>query len=110
MENEIKHGKNVADAAVKAGVQHLIFSSVISIKKASNGKITGVLHFEGKAQVEEYIRSTGIPATFVQPAAYMSALIGMIRKQEDGSYAFFAIESNNETRIPLIDVAADYGQ
>jgi len=110
MENEIKHGKNVTDAAVKAGVQHLIFSSLTSITDASNGKITGVLHFDGKAEIEKYIRKTGIPATFVMPASYMSFVLDTFRKQDDGSYALFVPGPADETIFPLIDTAPDYGK
>jgi uncharacterized protein YbjT (DUF2867 family) len=43
---ETEHGKNVADAAKKAGVQYVVFSSLINVTEASNGKLPHVAHFD----------------------------------------------------------------
>ncbi|KAK6196589.1 hypothetical protein LQW54_011373 [Pestalotiopsis sp. IQ-011] len=71
---EIRQGKNLADAAKEAGVQHFIWSSLLNINKASNGKLPNVYHFDSKATVEEYVRDLGIPATFFLAGFYMSNL------------------------------------
>ena len=62
---EIAQGKTVADAAKRAGVQHLVYSSVVDAEKG-----TGVPHFESKRQVEQYIRAMGMPASVLRPVFY----------------------------------------
>jgi uncharacterized protein YbjT (DUF2867 family) len=63
---EVQQGKNVADAAKKAGVKHLVYSSVGGAERN-----TGIPHWESKWEVEKYIRSLGLPATVIRPAAFM---------------------------------------
>jgi len=65
-EGEITQGKNVADAAKTAGVQHLVFSSVGAAHRGLGQK-----HFESKWIVEQYIHSLDIPYTILRPAAFM---------------------------------------
>ncbi|HKF20406.1 MAG TPA: NmrA/HSCARG family protein [Candidatus Angelobacter sp.] len=63
---EVQQGKNVADAAKQAGVAHFVYSSVGGAERN-----TGIPHWESKWQVENYIRSRGLPATMLRPAAFM---------------------------------------
>lgn len=108
---EIAQGKAVADAARAAGVKHIIFSSLINVREASGGRLSHVAHFDAKAEIEAYIRRTGVPATFVQPGVFMSGLFQLIRKQGDGSllWAMPAGVKADEAQLPLLDAAADTG-
>ncbi|GAB0138979.1 hypothetical protein EsDP_00007198 [Epichloe bromicola] len=108
---EIAQGKAVADAAKAAGVKHIIFSSLINVKDASGGRLPHVSHFDAKAHIEDYIRATGVPATFVQPGLFMSGFFQFIRKQADGSllWAMPAGVKADDARLPLLDAAADTG-
>ncbi len=63
---EVQQGKNVADAAKKAGVEHFVYSSVGGAERNS-----GIDHWESKWEVENYIRKLGLPATMIRPAAFM---------------------------------------
>jgi uncharacterized protein YbjT (DUF2867 family) len=63
---EVKQGKNLADAARAAGVEHFVFSSVGGAERKS-----GVDHFESKWVVEQYIRNLGLPATVLRPVGLM---------------------------------------
>lgn len=85
---EVEHGKNLADAAKEAGVQHIVFSSLINVTDASNGRLPHVAHFDSKANVEKYIRSQNLPATFIQPGYYMTNFtnLQLLRKGDDGAY------------------------
>src|SRR6266545_3575315 len=65
-EGEIKQGKNVANAAKAAGVQHLVYSSVGSAHRGMGQK-----HFESKWIIEQYIQSLNIPYTILRPVAFM---------------------------------------
>ncbi|WP_414517637.1 NmrA/HSCARG family protein [Nostoc sp. PCC 9305] len=65
LEAEIRDGKAIADAASSAGIQHFVYSSVGSAERN-----TGIPHFESKFQVEEYIRSLGLPYTMMRPVFF----------------------------------------
>lgn len=54
-ERELDQGKAMADAAVAAGVEYFIFSSLSHVGKLSGGKIIHANHFDVKADIEEYI-------------------------------------------------------
>ena len=66
IEAEVRHGKTMADAAKAAEVQHFVQGSVGGVERNS-----GIPHFESKWQVEEYVRSLGLPATFLRPVYFM---------------------------------------
>jgi uncharacterized protein YbjT (DUF2867 family) len=63
---EVQQGKNVADAAKKAGVKHFVYSSVGGAERN-----TGIPHWESKWEVEKHIRSLGLPTTVIRPSAFM---------------------------------------
>jgi uncharacterized protein YbjT (DUF2867 family) len=63
---EVEQGKNLADAAKKAGVGHFVYSSVGGAERHS-----GIDHWESKWQIENHIRGLGLPATILRPAAFM---------------------------------------
>jgi uncharacterized protein YbjT (DUF2867 family) len=109
---ETEHGKNVADAAKKAGVQHLVFSSLINVTEASKGRLPHVAHFDSKADVEKYIRSQDIPSTFIQPGYYMTNFtnLGLLRKGEDGSYTLAGPTSPAKAKLPLFFADEDTGK
>jgi uncharacterized protein YbjT (DUF2867 family) len=65
-EGEISQGKNVADAAKAAGIEHLVYSSVGAAHRGMGQK-----HFESKWIIEQYIQSLDIPYTILRPAAFM---------------------------------------
>lgn len=108
---ELTDGKNVADAAKEAGVEHLIFSSLLHVTEASGGRLKHVPHFDQKAEVESYIRSSGVPATFVLPGYFMTNFtqIGLIRKGDDGVYTL-AYPIGRDSQFPLIDISEDMGK
>src|SRR5262244_3980919 len=63
---EVQQGKNMADAAKKAGVDHFVYSSVGGAERNS-----GIDHWQSKWEIEQYIRKVGLPATMIRPAAFM---------------------------------------
>lgn len=63
---EVLQGKNLADAAKKAGVKHLVYNSVGGAERK-----TGIPHWESKWEIENYIRGLGLPATIFRPAGFM---------------------------------------
>jgi uncharacterized protein YbjT (DUF2867 family) len=63
---EVLQGKNLADAAAKAGVGHFVYSSVGGAERNS-----GIGHWESKWEVEKHLKSLKLPATVLRPAAFM---------------------------------------
>lgn len=63
---EVQQGKNLADAAKKAGVQHFVYSSVGGAERN-----TGIPHWESKWEVEKHIRQLALPATILRPVSFM---------------------------------------
>ncbi|KAJ7635450.1 NmrA-like domain-containing protein [Mycena polygramma] len=49
---------NMVDAAKEAGVKFFIFSSLPSLAKSTGGKHKNALHYEQKAEVEDYLRAS----------------------------------------------------
>lgn len=66
---ELREGKNLADAAHAAGVEHYVYSSV-----ASADRKTGIPHFESKMRIEEHIHALGLPFTIIRPVYFMENL------------------------------------
>ena len=64
--DEVRFGVNVADAAHAAGVQHLVYTSVGGVERGS-----GISHWNTKWEIEQHIRSLGLPATFLRPVMFM---------------------------------------
>ena len=65
-QREVLQGKNLADAAKKAGVAHFVYSSVGGAERNS-----GISHWESKWEVEQHVRKLKLPATILRPAAFM---------------------------------------
>jgi uncharacterized protein YbjT (DUF2867 family) len=63
---EVQQGKNLADAAKKAGVEHFVYSSVGGAERNS-----GIDHWESKWEIEKHIRKLGLPGTMIRPVAFM---------------------------------------
>jgi hypothetical protein len=56
-EVEIRHGKNLVNAAVAAGVKHFIYST---LDWTSDPEVE---HWNSKAAVDDYLKQTGLPRT-----------------------------------------------
>jgi len=65
-EGEIVQGKNAADAAKAAGVQHFVYSSVGAAQRGMGQK-----HFQSKWIIEQYLHSLELPYTVLRPAYFM---------------------------------------
>lgn len=63
---EVVQGKNLANAAKKARVAHFVYSSVGGAERHA-----GIDHWDTKWEIEQHIRTLGLPATMIRPAAFM---------------------------------------
>jgi uncharacterized protein YbjT (DUF2867 family) len=95
-EAEIRQGINLADAANRSGVSHLVYSSV-----GSADQNTGIPHFDSKFRIEEHIRGTGIRYTIFRPVFFMENWLGSKEQTEKGT---LAQPLNPETRLQMIAV------
>lgn len=109
-EREVSQGKAVADAAVDANVQFIIFSTLPSVREISNGKYIHVAHFDAKYDIEQYIRSLrSLNSSFVSLGSFMQNLQNGLKPQPlgDGTFAINASMSA-DTRLPLVDATDVY--
>lgn len=69
-DDDLRQGKNVAEAARAACVHHFIYTSVGGAKgQAAYRKMS-------KWEIEQYIRALDLPATILRPGWYMDNMIG----------------------------------
>lgn len=82
--NRLEQNKNVIDAAVKNGVQHIVYAGV-SFKNIATSETPGLdAHFA----TEDYIRKTGIDYTFLRNTLYTDGLPMFVGEKflENGIY------------------------
>ncbi len=98
LEGEIRQGKIMADAAKAAGVQHFLQASVGGVERNS-----GVPHFESKWEVENYVRSLNLPATFLRPAYFMENLNWKREQILGGTYESMGMVPDKPLQIIAVD-------
>jgi len=70
IEVEIRHGRNVAEAAKKAGIQHIVYGS------AGLGNIkTGIEQWDAKIEVTKAMNDLELPLTILRPVAFMELMV-----------------------------------
>ena len=84
-EREVRQGKNVADACMKAGVKHVVYSGLEKVKDITGWECP---HFDGKGEVEDYLDEISLPNTSVRLPYYYENTYSFTdyQKQDDGSY------------------------
>lgn len=100
--HEFELGKELADAAVEAGVQHIIFSSLENVDKISDGKLFAP-HFTDKARVEEYIRTLPVTSSFIYMAFFFTNLLEFYTPQVKGDSLVFPIYLPEDFQAPFVD-------
>ncbi|MFT4095255.1 MAG: SDR family oxidoreductase [Niabella sp.] len=69
--HRLEQHKNVVDAAKKAGVEHILYTSV-SIKNANTSAIKVLM--ESHFQTEDYIKESGLKYTFLRNSLYTEVI------------------------------------
>jgi uncharacterized protein YbjT (DUF2867 family) len=100
--HEADLGKQQADAAVEAGVQHVIYSALENVDKITGGQ-KWVPHFTDKAQVEEYIRGLPMQSSFVYLAFFYTNPIEYFPPHMEGDTLVFPIYLPGDFRAPFVD-------
>ncbi|MFF4044749.1 NmrA/HSCARG family protein [Streptomyces sp. NPDC001816] len=96
VEAEIRQGKAVADAAVRAGVKHFVYSSV-----GGADRDTRVPHFESKLAGEQYLATLDLPTTVLRPAMFYDILLDIAPRPMQGELVL-AMWLNPETPVQII--------
>jgi len=125
IEAETKNGMTIVDAVKNTGVKHLVYSSV-----GSADRNTGILHFESKFKVEQYIRDKKVPFTIIGPVYFMENLtapwslpnikegrissplppdrkLQMISLKDIARFVVYIIERQEEFLGKRLDIASD---
>jgi uncharacterized protein YbjT (DUF2867 family) len=103
-EVEIRMGNNLTDAAVRAGVRHLVYSSV-----GSADRHTGIPHFDSKAAIEDHLRASGVPYTVVRPTFFMENWFGLQGMIEGGAIQWALKPETSLQMIAVDDIGAFVG-
>lgn len=75
---EVRRGHAVADAAARAKVPHVVYSSVGGAERG-----TGIPHFESKFDVEQRLDAL-VPTTILRPTFFMENLAAQLTPDEGG--------------------------
>ena len=78
--NEARQGIRVADAALRAGVRHLLYTSSCGAKEADRG----VSYWDAKRAVAAHIREINIPHTIIRPVSFMENYVANRAPIESG--------------------------
>ena len=110
-EHEVTHGRALADAAVAVGVPRYIYSTLPNAGKISNGQLKNMGHFDGKAEVEDYIHTLPLESAFIALGSFMSNFPASMAPHPagDGTYVFATLASP-QAQMPLVDTAGDTGK
>ena len=99
---EFALGKRLADAAVEAGVGHIVFSALENVEKISGGK-KFTPHFTDKALVADYIRTLPVTHSFVSLAFFYTNLLEYYVPQKEGDTLLMPIYLPEDFRAPFVD-------
>jgi uncharacterized protein YbjT (DUF2867 family) len=99
---EFTLGQELANAAVAAGVEHVVFSGLENVE-ARTGSTKWAPHFTDKARVEAYIRSLPIRSSFVYLALFYTNFLEYYPPQRGADGLTFAIYLPSNIPIPLVD-------
>ena len=106
VEKEEKQGKDMAQAAKKAGVQHYVYSSV-----GSADKKTGIPHFDNKYRVEETVRKLGFPYyTILRPVFFMENwVLPWFKPAIDDGKVAMAVKPETKLQMVAVEDIGKYG-
>lgn len=100
--HEFALGKELADAALEAKVEHLIFSSLENVDKITSGKKFAP-HFTDKANIEAYIRTLPIKSSFIYMAFFYTNFLEFYTPVIKDDILVFPIYLPRDFRAPFVD-------
>ncbi|KZF20144.1 NmrA-domain-containing protein [Xylona heveae TC161] len=111
--DQVSIGRSLADAALRAKIQHYIYSSMPDHSIYGRGW-PGLPWWAGKFTVENYVRQIGIPSTFVYAGIYNNNFTSLpyplfcLELQSDGSFVWQA-PFHPDIPLPWLDAEHDVG-
>jgi uncharacterized protein YbjT (DUF2867 family) len=100
-DDEVRLGKNLADAAKAAGVRHFVYSSV-----GGADRQPAVPHFESKWVIEQHVQASGLPFTILRPVSFMELLLSPFVGLENGTLSFLLHPDTSMQWIAVDDIGA----
>ena len=99
---EFELGCRLADAAVRAGVEHIVFSTLENVDEISGGKLFAP-HFTDKARIADHIRTLPVAHTFVMLAFFYTNLLEYYVPRMEDDVLLLPIYLPEEFRAPFVD-------
>ena len=112
-EVEVQQGKNMADACLAEGVEHLVWSTLPYVTKLTKGQYTHVDHFDGKAKITEYIetiKDDKMTTSYFMPGYYATNIKSSIRAGPNGVPTLTLPWDAEKTMVPVFSPADDTGK
>ncbi|XP_074654575.1 nmrA-like family domain-containing protein 1 [Tubulanus polymorphus] len=81
LHQEIREGKNVADACRAEGVKHIAFSTQLSARESVG---TEARHMDAKAAIHKYMQNLALPVTGIVVPFYYENLLGFFKPESVG--------------------------
>ncbi|KAM0719761.1 hypothetical protein Q7P37_003894 [Cladosporium fusiforme] len=108
---EVQQGKNIFEACQATDVKHFVWSSLPNVSKLSNGKHTLVEHFDGKAEVREFVDENkgGMIVSYFMPAMFIDVPKTSINDMGQGPTLAQPYPDEN-IPIPLLNPRKDSGK
>jgi len=100
--SELPLGRQLADAAVEAGVEHVVFSTLENVDTRSEGRKYAP-HFTDKALIADYIRTLPIGHSFVMLSFFYTNLLEYYVPRMEGDTLLLPIYLPEEFRAPFVD-------
>ncbi len=100
-EHQVQNENNVVDAAVRAGVDHLVKLSVMGASPYSD-----IGFFRFHYLVEMYIKDVGLPYTFLRPNTFMQNLLGQAGSIMSQGRFYGSVNDGKVSWIDARDVAS----
>jgi len=102
-QKEYQQGINLIDAVKEMGIRHFVLHTLPSYSKLSNGKFP-TPHCDNKAALQEYTKSVGITATFINVAFYYENFFSFFPLQHAGDGSFYFGFPQGDTRLAMVSV------
>ncbi|KAJ2499703.1 hypothetical protein GGH96_003290 [Coemansia sp. RSA 1972] len=107
--SEAEQGQRIIDACVEAGVGFVVFSTLPSALRVSQGECANVTHFEDKHKIQQYLaQQQTLKWAVVQSAVYFQNVAASARWDDNGKLAF-GFFGDTTRKLPYIDVNRDFG-
>jgi uncharacterized protein YbjT (DUF2867 family) len=100
--DEFPLGRQLADAAVEAGVSHVVFSALENVNERSSGTKYAP-HFTDKALIAEHIRTLPIAHTFIMLSFFYTNALEYYIPRVDGDTVLMPFYLPEGFRAPFVD-------